>query len=285
MTPPPPRGARPLIAVLCMMGATLSGTATAAGVGGGDGPPESDRPPRIVSLGVFSLYGPKYLGAERVGPLAYPTLGIRRADEAFALDSPDDGLSFAAWDTSRLKLGPVASLRQGRNAGIDHRFAGLDHDPWTIEAGVFVDYWLLKDRLRTRAELRHELRGRDGFALDLSADMFDRSGPFTLSIGPRLGFLNATLAQLQFGVSPAASARNRLFGAYAASGGLQTLGLSSAVAYDWSETWRTTLYGRYDRLVGDAADSTITQRLGAVDQFTAGLGLTYSFRSDLPFIH
>ncbi|GJE36498.1 outer membrane protein [Methylobacterium sp. PvP062] len=280
----PPRCGQRRLAAFCLVGAFLSRPVSAADAGSSYALPPAGAQSRIVSLGVFSLYGPRYLGAERDGPFAYPTLGIRRPDEPFALDSPDDGLSFTVLDTSRLKLGPVASPRQGRDAGVDRRFAGLDHDPWAIEAGIFVDYWLLPDRLRTRAELRHGLRGRDGFALDLSADLFERTGRFTLSIGPRLGLLDAALAQLQFGVSPAASARTGFFAPYAASGGLQTVGLSSAVAYDWSDAWRTTLYGRYDRLVGDAAASTITQRLGAVDQFTAGLGITYSFRSDLPFL-
>jgi outer membrane scaffolding protein for murein synthesis (MipA/OmpV family) len=239
---------------------------------------------RVISLGVFSLYGPKYLGAERYGPFAYPTLDIRRPGEPFALDTPDDGLSVNLIDTSTFRLGPVASLRQGRNAGVDHRFTGLDRAPWTIEAGVFADYWLVPDRLRTRAELRHGLREHDGFALDLSADLFKRAGPFTVSAGPRLGFLDTSLAQLQFGVSPGAAARNRLFAPYAAKGGLQTVGIGSALAYDWSDTWRITLYGRYDHLVGDAAASTITRRLGATDQFTSGAGITYSFHSELPFL-
>jgi outer membrane scaffolding protein for murein synthesis (MipA/OmpV family) len=280
----PQKRLRRLACLSCLVG-SVSTSSHAAGftntIEGTSSLPVQDR---VVSVAVFSLYGPKYLGAERYGPFAYPTLDIRRPNEPFALDSPDDGLSFAAVDTPVLKLGPVASLRQGRNAGVDHRFTGLDHDPWAVEAGIFIDYWPVPDRLRTRAELRHGLRGQDGFALDLSADWFERTGRFTLSIGPRLVFLDASLAQLQFGVSPAASVRNRLFAPYAANGGLQTVGVSSAVAYDWSEAWRTTLYERYDRLVGDAAASTITKRLGAGDQLTVGVGVTYTFHSDLPFL-
>jgi MipA family protein len=262
----------------------LSTTAFAAAAGAAELPQKSLVQERVISVSLFSFYGPKYLGAERYGPFAFPAFDIRRLGEPFALDSPDDGLGYPVLDTPRLKLGPVVSLRQGRNAGVEHRFTGLDPDPWAIEAGAFADYWILPERLRTRAELRHGLRGRDGLALDLSADLFTRQGAFTLSAGPRLGLLNATLAQVEFGVSPAASQRNGFFVPYHASGGLQSVGLSSSLSYDWSPVWRTTFYSRYDHLTGDAAASSITRRLGAVNQFTAGLGITYSFRSNLPFL-
>jgi outer membrane protein len=250
--------------------------ATAAAFAG-EKPIDAAPADRVLSLGLFSFYGPKHLGAERYGPFAFPTLDIRRPDEGFALASPDDGLSVALLDTSRFSLGPVAALRQGRNAGIDSRFAGLDHAPWTIEAGIFADWWVLPERLRTRVEVRHGVRGGDGFAVDLSADLFSKTGRFTFAVGPRLGLLDAGLARIQFGVSEVAAARNPLFSTFDARGGLQTVGLAASIDYDWSSAWRTTLYGRFDRLVGDAAASSITRRLGSEEQFTTGLGLTYSF--------
>jgi MipA family protein len=239
---------------------------------------------RVVSVTVFSLFGPKYMGAERYGLFGYPAFDVRKPNEPFALDSPDDSLGVPILDATQFKLGPVVNLRQGRNASVDRRFAGLDRDPWAIEGGLFADFWVLPDQLRTRAELRHGIRGKDGFAIDLSADLFERIGNVTVSAGPRFGILDAALAQQQFGVSPVASARNGLFRPYRAGGGLQSIGLTSAVSYDWSPSWRTTLYGRYDHLVGDAAASPITQRLGSVDQLTAGIGITYSFHTDLSFL-
>ena len=276
---------RPQLRPACLAVALLASRAFAAE----PAPPEPRLPSlatgdRIVSVGLLAIGGPRYLGAERYGPFASPSLDLRRPDQPAPLTSPDDGLGVAVIDTPRFRVGPVASLRQGRSAHVDRRFAGLDRSPWTVEAGAFADYWLLPDRLRTRAELRHGVGGRDGLALDLSADLFGRAGPVTVSIGPRLGFLDAGLAQLQFGVSPAAALRNPLFAPYTARGGLQRAGLSSALDVDWSDAWRSTLYARYDHLLGDAAASTITRRIGATDQFTAGVGLTYSFHLDVPVL-
>jgi outer membrane protein len=238
----------------------------------------------IMSLGGTVAYGPKYPGAERYGFLGSPSISFRRPEDRIEFGAPEDSLGYALLDTPQLKFGPVANLRSGRYAGMDHRRRGLDRDPWALEAGAFVDVWPVPDVLRTRVEVRHGLREHDGLAVGLSADWVSKVDRFTLSMGPRLGVMDAGLAQLQFGVSPVASARNGLFSPYQARGGVQFVGLGAALSYDWSDQWRTTVFDRFDRLVGDAARSPITRRLGAADQFTAGVGVTYSFRTNLPFV-
>ncbi len=51
-----------------------------------------------------------------------------------------------------------------------------------------------------------------------------------------------------FGVSPLEATFNRYFIPYSPDGGLKSVGLASSLDYKWSETWSTTLFGRYDRL-------------------------------------
>lgn len=238
----------------------------------------------ILSLGTTASFGPKYLGAERYGPFGSLSISIRRPSEPIEFSAPEDSLGYALLDTPELKFGPIANLRQGREAGIDHRLTSLDPNPWALEAGAFVDVWPVPGVLRTRAEVRHGLRERDGFAVDLSADWVGTIDKLTVSAGPRLGVTDGSLAQLQFGVSPAASVHNGLFIPYLAKGGVQSVGLGSALSFDWSDQWRTTVFDRYDRLVGDAARSPITRRLGSTDQLTVGAGFTYSFRTDLPLV-
>jgi MipA family protein len=83
--------------------------------------------------------------------------------------------------------------------------------------------------------------------------------------------------QFLFGVSDAASIRNGRVGPFNADAGVQSVGANATVSYDWSEDWKFTVFGRYDRLVGDAADSPITKEFGSPDQFTVGAGVAYSF--------
>jgi MipA family protein len=82
---------------------------------------------------------------------------------------------------------------------------------------------------------------------------------------------------LVYGVSEAAAERNPYVTPFRADGGISSVGLSTAVSYDWTDAWRTTLYQRYDRLVDDAANSPITHQLGSHNQFTFGIGFDYSF--------
>jgi outer membrane scaffolding protein for murein synthesis (MipA/OmpV family) len=258
--------------------------AAETGVGPQGANPGSGQGAWIASVGGTLSTGPKYTGADRYGLFGAPSISFRRPGEPIEFGAPEDNLGYALLDTPQLKAGPVAVLRQGRDPGSDHHLSGLERRPWALEAGAFVDVWPVPDRLRTRVEVRHGLRERDGLAMDLSADWVSRADRFTLSTGPRLGVMDVGLAQSQFGVSSSAAVHNGLLASYQARGGLQSVGLGAALSYDWSDAWRTTVFDRFDRLVGDAARSPVTRRFGATDQFTAGVGVIYSFRTDLPFV-
>ena len=123
--------------------------------------------------------------------------------------------------------------------------------------------------LLNRAEVRHGLRAHDGFAADFSADWVGKIDKLTLSAGPRLWGHRRQLGAAAVRRDPAASAHNGFFIPYQVKGGVQSVRLGSTLSYDWSDQWRTTIFDRYDRLVGDAARSPITRRLGSSDQFRA----------------
>ena len=54
-------------------------------------------------------------------------------------------------------------------------------------------------------------------------------------------------------------------------------GLLGSASYKWNDTWSTTGYAGYNRLVDQAAASPIPRRLGSLDQFTVGASVSYSF--------
>ncbi|WP_342359522.1 MipA/OmpV family protein [Terrarubrum flagellatum] len=231
----------------------------------------------IVTLGAMGVVGPLYDGSNRYGITPAPSFSIRRPGTPPDLSSPDDSFDLTLFDNPWLKVGPVIALSIGRAVDMDRRLAGLDNYSWTVEPGLFVEWWPLPDQLRFRAEVRHGLRSEDGFVADVGADLFHRAGAFTFSTGPRVKLADSDSMNLQFGVTPAASARNGLVTPFSASGGFKSVGYTAAMNYDWSSQWRTTAYARYDRLVGDAASSPITKRFGSPNQLTVGLGASYSF--------
>ena len=232
----------------------------------------------IVTLGVMPSVGARYEGAKLYGIGGSPVFDIRRADEAKGFSAPDDGFDFTLFSAGSFAVGPVFNVRGGRYRSADRSLLGLRDVPWTIESGVFAEFWPLKDRLRTRIEVRHGFRGRsDGFVGDLSVDWVERFGALTLSAGPRLSVGDADYMDANYGVLPSEAAANRRVNAFDAGPGLKSVGVAAALSFDWSSAWTSTAFVRYDRLTGDAARSPIVKRFGSRDQVTVGTGLSYSF--------
>lgn len=82
-----------------------------------------------------------------------------------------------------------------------------------------------------------------------------------------------------FGVTPAESGTS-IFPAYNPNGGIRSAGLAGYASYEFARDWRAILELRYDRLMGDAADSPLLT-VGDKNQYTVGLGLAKKFTLDL----
>ena len=80
-----------------------------------------------------------------------------------------------------------------------------------------------------------------------------------------------------FGVLPAEAFINGIVTPYRAKGGPKSVGAGAALDYQWSPVWTTRASVKYDRLIGSADNSPIVRVIGERNQFTFGLGATYSF--------
>ena len=63
-------------------------------------------------------------------------------------------------------------------------------------------------------------------------------------------------------------------------GGIKGVGVAGEAKYALTPRWTIVGKASYERLIGDAADSPITD-LGSENQFTAALGATYRFGLNL----
>ncbi len=137
----------------------------------------------------------------------------------------------------------------------------------------------LSDNLRVRAELRKGLTGHKGWIGVAGADFVLREGDdWLFSIGPRLTWSDDRYHDAWFGVTPTAALASGL-PAYDPGGGIQAYGTAAAFLMQLSPQWGIYTYAKYDRLVGDAADSPIVRQLGSRHQISAGVALTYTFVS------
>lgn len=231
----------------------------------------------IVTLGVSGRVGPRFDGARSYTVWAIPSVSFRRANEPAIFTAPDDNFDYALFGSSWFRVGVVGNLRSERSTDTDARLFGLDKVPWTIEAGLFGEVWPIENILRTRVEVLHGLREDAGTVANFSADLVQRMGAFTISGGPRLSVADDDFMQFRFGVTPAAAMHNGLVQPFDAKGGFKSAGYDLALSYQWSPTWKSTIWQNYDRLVDDAARSPITSRLGSPNQFSFGLAAYYSF--------
>lgn len=206
-----------------------------------------------------------------VGP--YIDASRTRTSE-FAFEAPDESFGSPLLHSGNFAFGPAFSFIGKRTAA--DIGADLPKVGFTIEAGAFAQASLTPE-LRVRVEGRKGFSGHKGWVGEVSADYVARKGDdWLFSIGPRVTLGDAKYTRAYFGVTPAASASSGL-PAFDAGGGVQSIGLTAGYLRQLSRRWGLAAYARYDRLVGDAADSPVTRELGSRSQPSAGLALSYTF--------
>lgn len=233
----------------------------------------------IITLGGSVEYGPSYEGSKHLSFSGMPSFDFRRFGEAPEYSAPDDNIDYGLFDIGGVEIGSVVGLRGGRSAFDESELQGLHSIQWNLDAGVFAQYWPIEDRLRVRAEMRQALWGGDGLLADLYLDWFQPLGDrWLLSAGPRLSLADSTYMRNNFGVSATDAASNGRVDAFGASGGVKSIGFTAAATYTLSPAWSVQVYDKYSRLVGDAADSPITSKIGSADQNVIGFAFNHSFQ-------
>ena len=231
----------------------------------------------VATLKATGEFLPDWEGAKSYSFLSYPSISLRPSD-AREWSAPDDGLDFSVYDASGFSIGPVARYELGRYRSDDpRRLFGIHDVSWTIEPGIFAEFWAIPGMFRTRLEIRHGLDTRNGFVADAATDYLLRFGAATFAVGPRLSFGDRDFMRKQFGVSLTDSRQNGAVSPFRPDGGPKSAGVATSLTYDFSKEWSAVIYGGYDRLVDDAAKSPLVRKLGSADQFQAGLTLSYSF--------
>jgi outer membrane scaffolding protein for murein synthesis (MipA/OmpV family) len=148
---------------------------------------------------------------------------------------------------------------------------GLDDVDDALELGVGLAY--RQDAYQVFGDLRYGVTGHDSFVGEVGADVFFRpTDRLTLNAGPRVFFAEDSYAQEYFGVSAAEAARSAL-PAFEADGGALGAGLEIGAEYRLNDSWGIEGAVTYDRLLGDAEDSPITEA-GSADQYGVRVGLT-----------
>jgi outer membrane protein len=230
----------------------------------------------VITLGAEARLGPRYEGSDSLRVLPFPVFRVRKAGTPEKFRSPRDGASIALIDQGPFKFGPTLKVKTQRKESDDDDLRGLGDVNWTVEVGLFGEYWAT-DWLRTRAEVRQGIGGHHGVVADFSADVVMPVTPqLTLSAGPRLTAATGAALSPYFSVTPGQSVASGL-PVYDAGGGIKSYGAGAQALYAWTPQWQSNVFIEYDRLTGDTANSPLVSLRGKRDQFQVGTGLTYSF--------
>jgi outer membrane protein len=172
------------------------------------------------------------------------------------------------------KAGPILSWTSGRDEDDNDTLDGMGDVDSSTEVGGFVSYRIKPWRFRLEA--RQDVNsGHEGALVELS-------GGTSLPFEKPLVFvaLGATLAsddymESFFGVDAKQSADSG-HKKYKAEAGIKDVNISLTAGYPITNRWRLGGKIEYKRLLGDAADSPITDD---ENQFLAGFGISYHFGS------
>lgn len=267
-------GVAALVYLLSAPVSFAAGTDTATGTG--STPDETDG--WIITLSGSLEYGPRYPGSSKGSLGGAPSFDFRRFGDPDENSAADDNLDYSLLDLGRFEAGPVLGFRDRRSIADDSRLDGLHTIDWSVDLGIFAQYWLVPDKLRLRTEVRQALSNGSGLAVDMGADWFiEPSEGWTFSVGPRLSFGNGRYMKQYFSVSGREAAANGQVTPYDAGGGLKSVGAMISASYDLTPTWNIQVYDRFDRLLGDAADSPLTRTFGSANQNIIGISLSKSF--------
>ena len=217
---------------------------------------------------------PAFPGADDydIGPLV--NVDRKRPGETFIFEAPDESFDYQLVDARGFSFGPLVNW-EGKRSASDVG-ADLPEVKFSIEPGAFVALQP-SESFRLRAELRKGVTGHKGWIGVASADFIVREGDeWLFSIGPRLTWSDGRYHDAWFGVTPAAAVTSGL-PAYDPNGGIQAYGATATFLTQLSPRWGIYTYARYDRLVGEAADSPIVRQLGSRDQLSGGVALSYTF--------
>ncbi len=234
-------------------------------------------PDWIVTIGLEGRIVPAWPGASdsKLGWSALPLFSVRNAGTPPDFFGPRDSFGFNLINTGMFQFGPALQFINQRKASSYTELNGLSNVGYAAQIGAYANFWPVP-WLRLRGEVRQGIGGETGVTGDVFLDAVVPVGQWTLSAGPRATFQTAAATSPYFTITQAESGPSGL-PAYTAGGGFYSYGAGAQVQYTFNPTWTAHAFVEYQRLEGSAADSPLVTLRGSPNQWTYGLGATYSF--------
>lgn len=222
---------------------------------------DNPNPDVVLGVGAGLKYRNNYFGSKDMEVV--PT-GLFRLDYIRFKNGFEFGSNRTVGFREGVTVSGAARFVSERNSKDYSELTGLEDVNWTMELGLGLGYeqrdW------RVFGDARYGFFGHHGFVGTLGADVIARPiKGLTLTLGPRMDFGDEQFTKTYFGITPTEAAASQ-FSAYSPGGGLVSAGVLFDAQYQIDERWGLEGQVAWNRYLGDAANSPITQ-FGSTDQF------------------
>ncbi|MFZ2619831.1 MAG: MipA/OmpV family protein [Alphaproteobacteria bacterium] len=229
---------------------------------------------RLLMVGAGVLAKPLYAGSSAMEVQPLPVVLYRETfaqKHTLSLMGPTAAYDYAIDRT--VSVGLQATYRSGRDASDAAELSGMADVDGTVEMGPTVTYQLTPKVAATAKILADVADAHGGYTAHIGLQGRERVGE-KLSLTGNVGLTYASddFQQAYFSV-PAVQARADR-PAYQADGGLHSVNVSGQATYQLHGNWHLFGMAGADVLVGDAADSPLTEQ---ALQPRAFAGVAYKF--------
>lgn len=232
-------------------------------------------------VGAFAFVSPLYEGSDeyRLGgvPIAFPVFnnGISEERSRVAFRGLDD-VRVSVLQLGAFDVGPVVGYRFGRDEDDSTKLGGLGDVDGGFVAGGFASYTLNGFSLDGALSSQVTGDGDQGFTGEITAgydyDLSDR-----LVLGGRLSteYASNDYMDQYFSITDVQALNSTQgYAVFDAGSGFKSVGADLSLSFAATERLSLRTTAGYSRLIGDAADSPISE---ADNQFRGGAGFTFRF--------
>ncbi len=235
--------------------------------------------PRIVGAAVGVV--PDFMGSSDYQFGVAPFLRYQLTGRKQYLQLLGPELSFNLLNADHWRFGPLLNYRFGRDSDVeDSAVSRMRNIKDTVEGGAFAEWFYSnpekpRQRFVVGGAFQADLGdGHEGMIGRISARMWQPVAKMVdLNFGVGMMFADDDFTDTYFGVDARDAVRSGLR-RYDADGGATDVRMNFGAVVYLSHSWAATAGLQYRRLLGDAADSPVTDQ-GSKNQFIAGAGVAY----------
>jgi MipA family protein len=221
----------------------------------------------LVTINGKMITTPSFPGSDAYSFIHFPAVSVNSPDTADHWIGRDQNLSLVLFSPDpSLAIGALSHYAPER--GQQSYFSTKDKR-WSVEPGIFAEYWASPDTVRIRGEVRFGADGSSGITGSLGADYVQRLGKFVFSVGPRFG-MN--------GIDYTAAQYNNDFSNLGLTGSgvdARSFGAAGLVKFAAGQNWSTSVYANYDR-VTFSNSSGATPKTSVNDDVRVGASIDFT---------